>query len=218
MSQNKTAAIIPFYNESSTIKEIVESTLKYVDCVIAVDDGSIDNSVSQISGIQNVFLITIENNKGKGFALQKGFQKAIELNVQYVISIDADLQHPTELVPSLIKELDKSDIVIGNRMYDTSTMPLQRIMSNKITSFILSKKTKQFIPDSQCGFRAYNVKVLKNVTTTLNGYEAESEILIFASRKGFKIGNYPIPTIYTESKSKMNPFKAIFGFIRVIFI
>ena len=135
-----------------------------------------------------------------------------------MISIDADLQHPTELVPSLIKELDKSDIVIGNRMYDTSTMPLQRIMSNKITSFILSKKTKQFIPDSQCGFRAYNVKVLKNVTTTLNGYEAESEILIFASRKGFKIGNYPIPTIYNESKSKMNPFKAIFGFIRVIFI
>ncbi len=218
MSQNKTAAIIPFYNEFSTIKEIVESTLKYVDCVIAVDDGSTDNSASQISGIQNVFLITIENNTGKGFALKKGFQKAIELNVQNVITIDADLQHPSKLIPSLIKELDKSEIVIGNRMNHTSTMPLQRVLSNKITSFILSKKTKQFIPDSQCGFRAYNVNVLKNVTTTLNGYEAESEILIFASRKGFKIGNYPIPTIYTESKSKMNPFKAIFGFIRVIFI
>ncbi len=218
MSQNKTAAIIPFYNESSTIKEIVESTLKYVDIVIAVDDGSSDNSASQVFGFQNVFLVSIEKNTGKGFALQKGFNKAIELNVQNVITIDADLQHPSEQIPFLIKELVKSDIVIGNRMNDISTMPLQRIMSNKITSYILSKKTKQFIPDSQCGFRAFNVKVLKNVTTTLNGYEAESEILIFASRKGFKIGNYPIPTIYTKSKSKMNPLKAIFGFIRVIFI
>ncbi len=218
MKQNKSTAIIPFFNEVSTIKEIVESTLKYVDYVIAVDDGSRDDSDKQISGIDNVFLVSIKKNTGKGFALKKGFEKAIELKTQFVITIDADLQHSPELIPSLIEKLDEFDIIIGNRMNDVSSMPLQRIMSNKITSFILSKKTKQIIPDSQCGFRAFKINVLKSVSTTLNGYEAESEILIFASRKGFKISNYPIPTIYTESKSKMNPIKAIFGFIKVIFI
>ena len=218
MNQNKTAAVIPFFNESSTIKEIVESTLKYVDLVIAVDDGSTDNSASKITQIENVSLISIEKNKGKGFALKNGFQKAIELGVQIVITIDADLQHPSEFIPFLIRELDNFDIVIGNRMNDISTMPIQRIMSNKITSFILSKKTKQVIPDSQCGFRAFKINVLKNVATVLNGYEAESEILIFAGRKGFNIGSFPIPTIYTDSKSKMNPIKTILGFLRVIFI
>jgi glycosyltransferase involved in cell wall biosynthesis len=218
LSQNKIVAVIPFFNEVKTIREIVLSTLNYVDSVIAVDDGSTDNSTSRLSGIERVILISTGNNTGKGFALKKGFLKAEELESEIVITIDADLQHPPELIPFLIQELGKFDIVIGNRMNDTSTMPVQRIMSNKITSMILSKKTNQIIPDSQCGFRVYKMEVLKNVSTTFCGYEAESEILIFAGRKNFKIGNYPIPTIYTESKSKMNPVKTIIGFIRVIFI
>ena len=96
-------------------------------------------------------------------------------------------------------------------------MPFMRILSNKITSILLSLKTKQKIIDSQCGFRAYRSEVIKKVKTTSNGYEAESEILILASRMGFNIGFIEIPTVYADEKSKIKPFAVIFGFLRILF-
>jgi len=96
-------------------------------------------------------------------------------------------------------------------------MPFQRKMSNKLTSFLLSKKTGMKIIDSQCGFRAFRRVVLQKVQTRCNGYEAESEIIILIARAGFKIGFVDIPTIYGNEKSKMNPLKAILGFIKVLF-
>jgi len=95
-------------------------------------------------------------------------------------------------------------------------MPLQRILSNKITSFLLSVKTGQDIKDSQCGFRAYSSEILKEVKTEYSGFEAESEMLVKAAKKGYKIGFVDIPTIYGTENSKMRPFQAIFGFIKVI--
>jgi hypothetical protein len=97
-------------------------------------------------------------------------------------------------------------------------MPIQRRMSNKITSFVLSKKTGQKILDSQCGFRAYSAKVLQEVKTVFDGFEAESEILVRSVRKEFKIGFVDIPTIYGKEKSKMKAIQAITGFVKVLFI
>ena len=96
-------------------------------------------------------------------------------------------------------------------------MPLHRKMSNKITSFLLSLKTGVKIIDSQCGFRAYKAEVIKNIRTVKNGYEAESEILIKAARKRYKIGFTDISTIYGNEESKMSPVKTTFNFIKVLF-
>ena len=96
-------------------------------------------------------------------------------------------------------------------------MPLQRRISNKITSKLLSMKTGQKIIDSQCGFRAYNLEVLNKVNTVKNGYVAESEILIKAAKNGYRIGFVDISTIYGNEKSKMNGFKATFDFVRLLF-
>jgi hypothetical protein len=56
-----------------------------------------------------------------------------------------------------------------------------------------------------------------SVQSRSNGYEAESEIIILAARAGFKIGFVEVQTIYGNEKSKINPVKAIFGFIKVLF-
>ena len=121
------------------------------------------------------------------------------------------------MIPALVSGLQNFDLVLGNRLNDISGMPFQRIMSNKLTSFLLSKKTGVKIIDSQCGFRAFRTEVLQKVRTRSNGYEAESEIIILAAREGFKIGFVDVPTIYGNEKSKMNPFNVIFGFIKILF-
>ena len=216
-NSNKVAAVIPFYNESKTINRVVLETLKYVSFVIAVNDGSTDGSPDNIPISEKVTLISYKRNRGKGYALRKGLEKGIEKGFLKLVTIDADSQHDPEEIPALISGLTNYDIVIGNRLNDLKGMPLQRRISNKITSFLLSIKTGQKILDSQCGFRAYRAETVKNITTVEDGYEAETEILIKASRGGYKIGFINITTIYGDEESKMMPIKTTFGFIKLLF-
>jgi len=216
-NKNNIAAVIPFFNESRTINQIVNNTLQYVDCVIVVDDGSTDDSSSKIPGNINITLLKFKVNRGKGFALREGLNEGVKKGYTQLITIDADLQHNPDEIPLLIYELNNYDIVIGNRLNNLVNMPLHRRMSNKITSFLLSLKTGKKIIDSQCGFRAYRAEVIKNIKTVKNGYDAESEIIIKASRKGYKIGFTDISTIYGNEESKMSPFKTTFNFIKVLF-
>jgi len=216
-NKNNIAAVIPFFNESRTINQIVNNTLQYVDCVIAVDDGSTDDSSSKIPKNKNITLLKFKVNHGKGFALREGLNEGVNKGYTQLITIDADLQHNPDEIPLLINELINFDIVIGNRLNNLVNMPLHRRMSNKITSFLLSLKTGKKIIDSQCGFRAYRAEVIKNIKTVKNGYEAESEILIKACRRGYKIGFTDISTIYGNEESKISPVKTTFNFVKVLF-
>lgn len=213
----KIAAVIPFFNEEQTLSRIINNTLQHSDLVIAVNDGSTDDFLRSIKINEQLVLISNKMNIGKGFSITRGMKKSIELKSDITITIDADLQHPAEYIPSLIANLNEFDIVIGNRLGHLKGMPFHRILSNKLTSLFLSIKLKQFIADSQCGFRAYKTKILQDILPSSKGYEAETEILIKAVRKNYKIGFVEIPTIYGEAKSKMKSFEAIRGFLKVLF-
>lgn len=213
----KVCAVIPFYNENDFLFDVVSETLNFVDKVIAVNDGSSDGSEKTINNLEQVQVISLNHNYGKGYALQVGFNESIKQNFDIAITLDADKQHNPAFIPEFISQLNYFDIVIGNRLNDTKNMPVQRILSNKITSSLLTIKTRQKILDSQCGYRGYKAELLKIVKSYSYGYEAESEMIIYAARSGFKIGFVNISTIYGNEKSKMNSVKAIFGFIKVFF-
>ncbi len=217
-NQNKTCAVIPFYNEERTIAEVINRALNFVNAVIAVNDGSTDNSKKNVP--KNERIICLENivNEGKGVALNKGFAESTKRGFEFTITLDSDLQHIPDKIPDFILALNNYDIVIGNRLNDLSDMPLHRILSNKISSGLLSLKTGQKILDSQSGFRGFRTKILNDILPSFSGYEAESEILINAARKNYKIGFVPIPTIYADEKSKIKPVQIIFSFFKTLFI
>ena len=210
-------AVVPFYNEKETINIVLQETIKYVQFVFAVNDGSDDGFIPDASQKSKIKFINLDRNYGKGKALSVGFGEAVSAGYNYVITLDADLQHEPKFIPKLIEVLQSFDIVIGNRLKNLRGMPIQRRLSNKLTSFFLTVRTGQEILDSQCGFRAYKSEVLNSVKMRFKGFEAESEILVNASKQGFKIGFVDITTIYGHEKSKMRPIQAIVGFLRVIF-
>lgn len=218
LRKNNTCAVIPFFNEEDFIAEVIKKTLKYVDLVIAVDDGSKDNSLNLIKKIDNVEIIILDKNYGKGTALKAGFSLAIELDFDIILTLDADLQHDPEFIPVFLDAIKKCDLVIGNRLSDLKSMPYHRILSNYLTSFLLSLKLKKIIKDSQCGYRAYKKKVLQKISIHSSGFEAESEIIVRAVREKFSIGFVDIPTIYGNEKSKMKSFQAIKGFLKILFM
>jgi len=215
--KTKVCAVIPFYNEKDFLSDVVSETLIFVDKIFAVNDGSTDGSEKTVANLERVQVISLNRNYGKGYALRIGFNESIKQNYSTVITLDADKQHTPAFIPEFISQLTTFEIVIGNRLNDTKDMPIQRILSNKITSSLLSVKTGQKILDSQCGYRAYKTEVLKKVKSFSVGYEAESEFIVYAARDGYKIGFVNISTIYGNEKSKMNPVKAILGFIKILF-
>lgn len=214
----KTCILIPGYNESRMIGQVVTNTRKIIDDVVVIDDGSRDNT-AQIAQDAGAYVIKHEVNKGKGAALRTGFQYVIDHGYDAVITMDSDGQHDPDDIPGFLDAVEKigSGIIIGTRMGDISTMPLIRRCTNKLTSFSASILARQQIEDSQSGFRLITTDVLKTIQLETAGFETESEILIKASKAGFRITSVPIKTIYGEEKSKIKPMRDTYKFLRLLF-
>ena len=217
-STGKICAVIPFFNEEKTVGKTVEKVLEYVDFVIAVNDGSTDNSIEKINKLDNVIVLNHTDNLGKGKALRKGFEKSIKLKTKYTVTIDADFQHDPEYIPKFVELLRNYDIVIGNRLHDIKDMPIQRRVSNFLTSFLLTRKLKTNIKDSQCGYRIFKTDILKDILPIYSGFEAESEMIVRAAWNNYKIGFTNIPVVYGGDDSKMKSIQAIKGFLKILFM
>ncbi len=215
--KGKTAAVIPFYNEASTLGKLIKEVLRYVDFVIAVNDGSDDNWQSEVEESERLIIITHSENRGKGAALRSGFLKVLETDAEKIVTLDADYQHDPKFIPSLLEKLDECEIVIGNRLKNISSMPFARKLSNFLTSRLLSFKTGVRIEDSQCGFRAFRRKCIQPLLPKENGFEAESMMIVNAARNNFSICFVDVPTIYGNDNSKMRNLQAIVGFIKGLF-
>jgi GT2 family glycosyltransferase len=96
-------------------------------------------------------------------------------------------------------------------------MPVHRKLSNTITSALVGLRTGVKIKDSQCGFRLIRRSVIEHVRLDSTGYEAETEFLIKAARRGFTIEFVPVQTIYGKEKSYMTHWATTMNFIKVLF-
>lgn len=216
-NKNNVCAIIPFYNEADKIETVVKRTKPFVNQIICIDDGSTDNYHLSDDLLEDIILIKHLNNFGKGRALKSGFHKGLDLGFNTFITLDGDLQHDPEAIPNLLNEIVKFDMVVGKRNFFNSNMPLSRRFSNFFSSKILSILTGQKILDSQSGFRCIKSDVITNCNIISDGFEAETELLLKASKNKFKIGFAEIPTIYSDNdNSKIKNLSSIMGFLTVI--
>lgn len=214
----KLVCVSPAFNEERTVASVVEKASRYVDEVIVVDDGSTDNTRKKALEA-GAIVISHPRNLGKGAALKTGFKIALERGADVIISIDADGQHDPDEIPRLISAMERGnfDIVIGSRFLgDISSMPTPRIFSNTITSSFLRLFFGIPVTDSQSGFRAFKRKVIESVSFSDPRFAAETEILINAKQKGFKIGEVKIKTIYGEEKSKMRIVEDTLRWIKLV--
>lgn len=216
-NKNNSCVIIPFFNEKQTLDEVCRRVFEYVDFIILVDDGSNDGYNLPSLPAEKHVLLKHEVNKGKGAALKSGFIYACKHNFKKVITLDADLQHLPEQIPEFLDKLTEGKIVIGSRMSNISGMPLQRKMSNFITTLLVKLKTGINIGDSQSGYRGYSGEYLQYYQNISDNWGAETEILVISVKNGAIFEFVSIPTIYTEiSTSKMQPLRAIIQFLRAI--
>src|SRR3990172_6153301 len=189
----KLIAIIPAFNEESTIGDVINTTSRFVDEILVISDGSTDNTTS-IAKSAGATVIDNIVNRGLGKTIKRGYAEAIKRGADIVVQIDADGQYDPEEIPKLIQPIleNKADLVLGTRLENLKyDMPWLKKLGNKAFTWLLRRLTGADIKDGQTGFRAIRNEVLE--TIKLRGdFTYTQEMIVRASKEGWRIENIPI--------------------------
>jgi glycosyltransferase involved in cell wall biosynthesis len=211
------AAVIPAYGEEKHIGDVVRRTRQQLDHVLVVDDGSNDQTAARAreAGAE---VIVHPQNRGKGEAIKTGLRHWLDRQFTYVVILDADGQHLPEEIDRFVNASSTLDaqLFIGTRMNDLSGMPPLRRIVNRYMSKRISRTCGQKIPDTQCGFRMLHRHLIPDVLGGANRFDYETEMLIFASRKGYRIESVPISTVYCDEVSSIHPIRDTIRFFKLM--
>ena len=198
---------IPAFNEEKNIGKVIITLKKITNDIIVCDDGSNDLTKEIAEGL-GVKVISHTKNMGYGEAIKSIFNEAKKKESDILVTFDADGQHRPEDIMSLTKPIidQHADVVIGSRFLKNKTnMPKYREIGVKVLTKVTNLSIKENITDSQSGLRAYQKKVLQNITLTDSGMGISTEILIKSHQKEFRIVEVPIQILYGEDTSTHNP-------------
>ena len=222
----KVAFVIPAYNESVVIGEVIQKLHKKLKTkdfdykIIVVDDGSKDKT-ALIAEKNNALVIRHILNTGSGGATATALSYAQQNGFEIAATLDADGQHdPEDVIRGVELGLSgKCDLLIGSRLIDSKGMSKVKIFGNKGLSIITYFIFGVSVTDSQSGLRIFNRNALENLRWKTSGYEFCSEMLWRAKQLNMIIGEFPIKAIYTEysvakGQSNWNAFNIIKTLIR----
>jgi glycosyltransferase involved in cell wall biosynthesis len=207
-------AVIPAYQAAATIDTVVRATATHLP-VIVVDDGSTD-ATGEVAREAGATVLRQEPNQGKGAALRRGFRQALDHAATAVLTLDADGQHDPACAPDFLAawRARGAPLIIGRR--DFSQMPLSRRLANNLGTQVFSWAVGRHIADNQSGYRLIARPLLPHLLgSTEDGFEFEVEMITDAIRANLPIDWVPIPTIYEDAGSHIQPFHHVTSFLRV---
>lgn len=199
--------IIPAYNEEANIQKVINDIKHVVPHarIVAVDDGSTDNTV-EVASQAGAIVISHPFNLGYGAALQTGYKYALRKGYDCVVQMDGDGQHDPSYTPRLLEVIEKgeADVSIGSRFmgegeYRTGFI---RRLGMKIFNILTSLVTNTKLTDSTSGYQALSRNILRFYVS--NRYPVDfpdADVLIMLHRSGFKIKEVPV-RMYSKKNGK----------------
>lgn len=213
----RACTLIPAYNAAHTIGPLIRQIKQLGLEIVVINDGSTD-ATARIATEAGALVISHLRNQGKGSALRTGFAFALHAGYEAVVTLDSDGQHDPQEIPRLLDVAadPQAAIVVGHRLVDGRQMPIARRWTNRVMSAIVSSLTRQQIPDSQCGFRVVRREVLASVRLSSRHFDLETELLLAATTRGWRITSVPIRAIYANHASHIDPLVDGARFLRVV--
>ena len=211
----KTLIIIPSYNESDNIVNLINVLLKEnanTD-VIVVDDSS-DNTAELIKARQvgepRLHLIKRQGKGGRGTAVLDGFKFALASDYKLIAEMDADFSHNPHEFQSLVNVSGDNTLVIGSRYLKDSKIvgwPIQRTVFSKLAKFYANAVLGIGIHDYTNGYRIYGREALEKLDMSKIkgiGYIVLSEISYQMFKKGVKF--VEVPTLFVNRRRGVSNF------------
>ena len=223
--KSRTIAVVPCYNTSHRCAEVIRRAMDHVDAVLAVDDGSSDDTLENIRSTGCLWL-KAEHNEGKGRALRRAFEAILKPETgpvtkqyEYVVTLDGDGQHDPAEIPKLLAHAGSGsfDLVVGTR--NIAKMPPKSKIGALFSRALFQLGLASSFPDTQSGFRVVRTGALRAVFDKIvwRRYETEMDILCRILADGFQISAIPIQTIYFE-RNRRSHFRPFVDSMRVIFV
>jgi len=209
------SVVIAALNEEKNIKPLVERLLevlgKKYDYELIFPVAGTDKTAGLLKSFKNkkIKILYSRNPRGIGLDFKKGFE-AVSGKADYVITMDADLNHQPEEIPRLLKFANAYDIVIGSRHVKgsiTTSIPFFKRMISNFTNMIFNMVSDIDIHDKTSGFRLYRRDVLSTIAKEYarKDFTFLTEILYISRKHDFRIKEVPITFIYrVAGKSKFN--------------
>lgn len=199
---DKTLVIVPTYNESHNISNLIEMVMDLGSSVnlLIVDDGSPDGTAQIVKKYQeqyteSLFLIERVGKLGLGTAYVRGFKYALKRDYTYICEMDADFSHNPEDLPKLIDKVKsgEADVAIGSRYANGISIinwPLSRLILSYGANLYARFITGLPIFDTTAGFKCIHRKVLETISVDnikSNGYAFQIELHFRAWKAGFTL-------------------------------
>lgn len=209
--------LMPTYNNIGSIRAVVEDAQLYCADVIVVDDGSTDGTTELLQTIKGITLVAYRQNHGKGYALKTGFRAALQAGFSYAITMDADGQHLAKDIPAFLHANQQwpGALIVGSRRLEGKERSGGSKFANSFSNFWFAVQTFHVLDDTQTGFRLYPLKKLKGLRWLTSRYEAELELLVFASWHGVKIRSIPVDVYYPPREERVSHFRPAIDFTRI---
>ena len=219
------SVVVPLLDEQDNIRPLYEQitqTLadKYNYEIIFVDDGSTDNSFTELTRLQKadtrLRVIRFRKNFGQTAALSAGFTHA---RGKIIVAIDADLQNDPTDIPKMIAKLDEGFDVVSGWRKKRHDKVITRLLPSLIANWLTAKITGVKLHDFGCTLKAYRKEILTE--TKLYG-EMHRFIPALASWSGARISemvvNHRPRTTGTAKYGLGRTLKVILDLITIKFL
>jgi len=207
---DKIAVLVPCYNESQTIKTVVEDFKRVLpEATVYVYDNNSTDGTDEIARAAGA-VVRYEHQQGKGNVIRRMFR---EIDAKVYVIVDGDDTYPAEAAPEMIRKVleDRSDMVVGDRLSSTYFTENKRPFHNSGNSFVRNCINRFFdtnIQDILTGYRAFSYQFVKTFPVLSKGFEIETEMSIHAADKHMQVDNVIVE--YRDrpegSVSKLNTF------------
>lgn len=213
----KVCVLIPTYNNAGTLGQVIDGVARYTDHIIVVNDGSADNTADILARYDFLKIVSYPQNAGKGVALRRGFQFAVEKGYDYAITIDSDGQHYPDDLPVFLEKLEETPgaIIIGARNMEQASVPGKSSFGHKFSNFWFWVETGIKAPDTQSGYRLYPVRRLGGMRFFTTKYEFEIEVIVRAAWAGIPVTFVPVKVYYAPKETRVSHFRPFRDFSRV---
>jgi glycosyltransferase involved in cell wall biosynthesis len=198
--------------------------------VIVVDDNSPDGTGAKADAWatrerSRVEVVHRPGKLGLGTAYIAGFERALELDATYVMTMDADFSHDPRYIPDMLEMAQTKHVVIGSRYVvggGSRNCTWKRVMLSRGANFVARSLLGLKARDATAGFRLYHSEVLRSIPLERifsSGYSFLVEMLFMCQRRGWSIGEVPI--IFEDRRkgktkiSRQEVFKAQYTVLRL---
>ena len=204
------SVVIPAFNEESLIEKSLNTIISFLSKesfnfeIIVVDDGSTDKTNEIVKTINNVQLVTLKKNRGKGFAVKTG---VLESKKDFVLFMDADHAIPIDYILDFKTFIEDFDLVLGSKyLKQIDNYPIYRQLLGKSFSRLKYTITGLSIKDTQCGFKLFKRHVALDLfnLSQISGWCFDVEILLLAQKRGYSIKEFPVELSGANGKSNVS--------------